>query len=120
MVGKESDMKKISQTLLIVLLLIAGVVNAQSGNSAYEYATVSGRVMVSGSKIFVSYSSGESKEIKLDKSDAKISLENQTAVLKFLAEMSKDGWEVVNSQVPNPNATGADSFWCYFLKRKQK
>ena len=108
-------MKRLSQILVIMLLFVAGSATAQS--DVYEYATVMSHYS-SGTKftVYVSFSSGEYKEIEFDKNDAKPALtENQTAVLKYVSQLTKDGWEVVNAQ----KSSSADA-WSYFLKRKQK
>lgn len=106
-------MKRLPQILLIALLLSAGIAKAQSGTEVYEYATVAGG-FIAGSKpgLLVSFSNGEYKEIEVAKNEFKA---GQTAYLKYIAQMSKEGWEVINSQ-----PGGIPGSWAYFLKRKQK
>ena len=105
-------MKKLSQALLIIFLFCALIANAQT-KDVYEYATVSlGYTASAKPVIAVSYSSGEYKEIEIEKAEAKT---GQTAWLKYIAQMNKEGWEVVNSQ-----QGGIAGSWAYFLKRKQK
>jgi len=113
-------MKKLSQTLLIILLLSAGVAKAQTGADVYEYATIASTSITAKPALYVSFSNGEYKEVEVDKNEAKpCMLVNQTAALKYIAQMSKEGWEVINSQI-NSNAFSGTMSWCYFLKRKLK
>jgi len=111
-------MKRLPQILLIALLLSAGIVKSQSGTEVYEYATVLSANAPPGNvkpELFISYSNGDFKEIELDKNDVKpFASYNQTAALKYIAQLTKEGWEVINFQ--HTSALG----WAYFLKRKQK
>ena len=110
-------MKRLPQILLIALLLSTGVAKAQSGTEVYEYATVvSENTVAPKVLLYVSFSNGEYKEIELDKNNTKPNLiMNQTTVLKYIAELTKEGWEVVDGQI-----SGRSGNWYYFLKRKQK
>ena len=103
----------------MVLLLIAAVANAQGGTEAYEYATVlTHSTMKTGGLLEISFSSGDFKEIKVDKDDIKPSFDfNQSAALKQVSQMSKEGWETVNFQTYLDPIYGKE--WIYFLKRKQ-
>ena len=112
---KTKSMIKLVQTLLIALILTTGIANAQTGTDIYEYATVfSG--FTTKPVVYVSFSSGEYKEVDFDKNEVKAAgLLNQTTSLKYIAQMNKEGWEVVSSQ-----PFGIQGAWSYFLKRKQK
>ena len=97
------------------MLLTVGLAKAQEATSGYDYATVvSGGLIVGGksTEIYVSFSSGEFKVEALENKWGKLlAPSNQAAVLKYISQMNKDGWEVVSFSSPN---------WTYLLKRKQK
>lgn len=106
-------MKKLSQILVILLLFVTGIATAQS--DVYEYATVVTFVPSNGIYAMgISYSNGDFKEVKLDKNEMKPGIGvNEAPVLKYMAQMSKEGWEIVNFTY-----TGYGQQ--YLLKRKLK
>ena len=119
LVDKIKLMKRLPQTILILLLLIAAVANAEGNTDAYEYATVLTYSSVkTGGLLEISFSNGDFKEVKTDKEDVKPSFDfNQSSALKQVSQMSKEGWETVNFQTYLDPIYGKE--WIYFLKRKQ-
>lgn len=95
-----------------MLFMLASL--ATHAQDVYEYATISFNTNL---KLYVSYSNGKFEEIPYDKNDSKPGPDvNQTVALKHIAELSKQGWEIVGF---SPN--GLDSMtWRYLLKRKVK
>jgi hypothetical protein len=97
----------------IMLMTIASEVKAQD---KYEYGTVVyAAYSVSKGYIYVS------EENKYEKTDVKIEegaiAENLTPVLSVINKMSKDGWEVYNTNTLGAAGMGVHIY--YFLRKKK-
>lgn len=94
-----------------MLLMLASL--ATKAQDVYEYATVS----TWGLDYHVSFSNGEFKKVTVDKTTITGGGDwNQTGVLKYIATLSKEGWEVIGFTSGGVN----DAAWKYMLRRKVK
>lgn len=95
-----------------MLLMLASL--ATHAQDVYEYATVS-MSYATGNKLSVSFSNGDYKEVEYNKDEAKPAYLNTTPALKYIAQLNKEGWELITTSTP----TG-DPGWRFLLKRKVK
>lgn len=93
-----------------MLLTLASL--ATQAQDVYEYATVVYAIK-NVPTLFVSKSNGEYNEIPVDASKWTLNT-NTAAALKYIAEMNKEGWELVSTNLND------GSQWYFSLKRKVK
>lgn len=94
-----------------MLLTLASL--ATQAQDVYEYAVMSAHPTL---KLMISYTNGVFEELPFDYDNPKASLESdQTVVSERIADMSKQGWEIVSFTKPD-----GEFLWRYLLKRKVK
>ena len=93
-----------------MLLTLASL--ATQAQDVYEYATVNAQPINSVVYLYISYSSGEYKEVQVPRNTKQGY--DMSSTLKQIALMSKEGWEVISG------VHDGASVWRFFLKRKVK
>ncbi|HLP22274.1 MAG TPA: hypothetical protein VK174_18295 [Chitinophagales bacterium] len=106
-------LKSFILTIGLSLFALSGLLAQEK----YEYATIIEQGPAVGGKFIVisqSLSNGEYKDIQLENPTGKApSYMNHAIVLKYIATMSKDGWEVISY-----NGLGTGTIFTCMLKRK--